>query len=185
MKNTLQRGFSPIIAILLIATVVVIGLIVWRIGTIQTPQNNNPSTGLTQSSQETFVLSIKELDVSLTLPNTLDDITYVAAAPAQTEDGKTITRVGFSTKRITSLDPRCSANEGAPLGDLTRVAGQYPTNANAGNSGGLLVKQFPDFYIGTHSLQAQCFETGSVADTEVKTARSAFLKTFDSLVVSE
>jgi hypothetical protein len=131
-----------------------------------------------------FVLNIKELGISMTLPNSLKDITYKATPAGSTAYSNSVTRATFSTQAITVADPACSVDGVAPpLGSLLRVSGQYPSSPNVENSGGTLVKQFDGFYIGVLYPQALCSSSSSSsAENLAKTARAGFASAFATIV---
>ncbi len=176
-KSKKQSGFSPILVILIVAAVIIAVIVGWRVWdanqNIQPAQTQNNTQ--TNPPSTTFVLQVKELGIKITLPNSLSDIEYVINSSSKTDDGKTIIRADFSTKKIAGLDPECSANGSAPpLGSLVKVAGAYPSNPNQTNSGGQLVKQFTDFYIARNSPQAACAASDSPADKAGSLARGEF-----------
>ena len=100
------------------------------------------------------VVAIKELGIKLTVPDSLNDLTY-SYTSATVKDGATSTKIenaNLSTKTITDLfqDNVCSSQTAA-LGVLSRQDGQFKAVYSV-----TLVKQFPTFYIAYSTPQEYC-----------------------------
>jgi hypothetical protein len=99
---------------------------------------------------------IRELGVSLELPDKLKDLTYsyTGKSPSARYEGHGIS---LSTKTLTDLDKACTSFGAAPpLGSLVKVTGQYPKDANVDTTPGQLVKQFSGYYVAVSHAQAAC-----------------------------
>lgn len=111
-----------------------------------TPQ---PPAAPTQKPNEN-VITIKELGISITVPDSIKDITYAYGGfgPGSAE------MVNLSTKALTDKSPTCRAyGTSPPLGGLSKVAGTYVKGAPHALD---LVKQFKTYYIGHSSPHAVC-----------------------------
>jgi hypothetical protein len=132
-----------------------------QLGTQPNAQNSNPAT---------TALELSALGVDITVPNSIEDLTY--AAP-NTGGG-----YGISTKTLTDDDAQCTATGSAPpLGDFFKGAGKYPGPAAAH---GRLAKQFVDFYIAWNSPQASCSSSSTVMAL-ANTDRQALVQSFDAI----
>lgn len=99
-------------------------------------------TVLPTNSGNTFTL--RELNASVTLPDSLDDVTYSYLGNDT---------LGFSTVAFTNQAAACSSSSTtAPLGNLAKTDGQYV----AGVTSGELIEQFSTYYIVYTSPQSIC-----------------------------
>lgn len=110
---------------------------------------NEPSASSTNS-----VIKIPEINVSLTVPDTLADLTYTANTANNS--------VNITTKSLTELDNACASNAtaGMPLGALIKVNGKF--NVATVTSSTTLVKQYPNYYIGYVKAGAPCSKDAQV-----------------------
>jgi|GEM_PF-2133221 len=108
------------------------------------------------------VVPIKELGISITVPDSIKDLTYTYTA-----DG-TPTRVGgsnivvgsvnFSTTSLTAKYPACSSDKANPLGGLTKITGVYTDGVLGPTwSGGGMAKQFSDSFLTFAGPQFACY----------------------------
>jgi hypothetical protein len=92
----------------------------------------------TQSNETT--IDVKPLDISITLPSSMSDLTYSSSI---SPNG--VVTVNFSTAAITSEVSECSASSGQGAFDsIIKADGQYPSS---GSSDEGLIKQEPTYYI--------------------------------------
>jgi len=112
------------------------------------------------------VVKIPELGIQITVPDNIKDLTY--QVHTGTVNGKQATFAFFSTAALAHLDAGCSPSI-APLGSLERGDFQYPTNdPYAAPTYGVLVKQFPTFYISAGFPQAACSTHASANAAAIK-----------------
>ncbi|MDB5176571.1 MAG: hypothetical protein JWN75_239 [Candidatus Saccharibacteria bacterium] len=112
------------------------------------------------------IISIKELGISFTVPDSLTDLTYsytsFSSASSKSES------VSFSTKAITdkyaSTKDCTSYGSAPPLGGISRYEGQNDPK----NPHGILIKQFDKFYIEYASPQATCTDNQTSVAAEIK-----------------
>ena len=161
-----EKGFSAIEIVLVVIISVLIGVVGWLAYDNHHKTTATSSSTTSKSSPTTYTIPITPLGISITVPIALEDLTY--AVTNQTPyNGETSVEVGLSTISLTNLDPtNCSASQ-MPLLSLTRVDGQYPSDATIYNSPGALVKQFPTFYIAysQNSGVTNCSTSSSSAGT--------------------
>lgn len=94
-------------------------------------------------------ISIKELGVSITVPDSIQDLTYTYTLT------NGVGSASFSTTTITNDYEGCGSSGNAPpLGDLEKVNGTYPSGDQAGPA---LIRQFPAYYIARETPQAACW----------------------------
>lgn len=164
-----QKGFTLVETLLVILILVVIGGVSYIVyhndhKTVTTVSTTVSKTS--KSSPTTYTIPITPLGISITVPTALEDLTY--AVTNQTPyNNETSVEVGLSTTSLTNLDPTdCSASQ-MPLLSLSRVDGQYPSDATIYNTPGALVKQFPSFYIAysQNSGETNCSTSSSSAGT--------------------
>ncbi|MGD8373473.1 MAG: hypothetical protein PVI21_01275 [Candidatus Woesebacteria bacterium] len=135
-----QKGFSPILIIITIATIALLGFIAWRVWDANQNKstNNNQSTNQAETTENTNSQSqqttkptqttdpnqgyvvIKEWGVRFKPVEGLDaeDVVYKIS---QDENGYGF--VAFSTKNLISLDAACSVDD-LPIGTITRTGPQ-------------------------------------------------------------
>lgn len=126
----------------------------------------------TSASSDEVTITLKELGISFTGPNTLGDLTY-SYRTSKTTDGKSAVVADLSSKSLTDFDASCSAEGKAPpLGYISKVPGQFPAEPTVDNSVGLLIKQFPTYYIGAYlNAQSACSDKDYPAALQDKTTQ--------------
>jgi CRISPR/Cas system CMR-associated protein Cmr5 small subunit len=182
-----QRGFGAVQGILFLVVVGVIASVAWltysRYQTAHQAKSTSNAASLTSANTPTAktpmhtqqpaavanqnVEKIPELGIQITVPDDIMDLKYQVHT-GTVANGIQATFAFFSTAALANLDAACSPSS-APLGSLERVNGQYPSNDQlAGAKYGLLVKQFPTFYIAAGLPQAECSTNASVNGAAVK-----------------
>lgn len=111
--------------------------------------------GSNATSSNQNVISIRELGISITVPDSLKDLSYSYKSSAV---GTNITKMAnLSTQAITdeyAATSECaSSSSSPPMGALYKVAGTYPEDVHFGPQ---LVKQFSSYYIAYLSPQSAC-----------------------------
>jgi cell division protein FtsL len=114
-----------------------------------------------KAESKSNVIPIKELGISITVPDSISDITY---SYESYKSNGTIENaretVGLSTKSLTdtyaSTADCTSFDSSPPLGTLSKVVGVYPEVPNVHNTPGRLVKQFDGYYIAYTNSQSLC-----------------------------
>jgi len=156
----------------------------------------------TKKNISTKVIKIPEFGIEFTAPTTLRNLTYRVIMVDYSEQGSTLLGTSptayLSTKELDKAEQgvcdigSASINSIAPLGYLARVTGQYssdvtpppgavvryPSN-NTANPTGLLMKQFPEFYIAYRPATTGCFNQAGNNETAASLSGqlSASLKT--------
>lgn len=166
--NQNPNGFSIVgvlVIVLTLAVIGVVGYVVTKQADKKTapPVTTSTTTKAPAATATTSVVTIAPLGIELTVPNSLNDLTY-AVTPPELGGGQTTT-VGISTASLLAADSSpsslCSASQG-PLGWLSKTAGTYPSNvalddtAAISDAGGGLVKQYPSYYISYIHAQDAC-----------------------------
>jgi hypothetical protein len=132
-----------------------------QLGTQPSTHNANPTT---------TTLELNSLDIDITVPNAISNLTY--AAPASNGG------YGLSTGTLTTDDAHCSATGAVPpLGYFFKEPGKYPGTVAAP---GQLVKQFTTFYIAWKGPQTACSTSSAVAATASQQMQS-LVKSFDTI----
>lgn len=132
------------------------------------------------SSEAESTIVIRELGIAITVPDSIEDLTYAYTA-IKNQDGTTVEVAGFSTKSLTELyDGSVCSSQDSPLGKLIRVDGQYQVPTNVG-SPTTLVKQFDDSYIAYSGPQAYC---GTDSEPAKIAAAESAAKTFEASLAS-
>lgn len=142
-------------------------------------QNSSSDT----SAKSDNTLDIRELGVSLTLPDSLKDISYSYNGISDADSSQKVSTVAFSTKALTDSDSACAAAGSVPpLGKFTKVSGQFvksSTDADTSGNAPTLVKQFKDFYIAYVGSADMCSST--VDASAVANALKDFKDTFSTI----
>lgn len=130
-------------------------------------EKNGLETGSTND------IIIRELGISVTVPDSIKDITY-------SYRGEGI--VSFSTKTLTDeyieTGECTSFGSAPPLGSLVKIEGQYPEDPNVDNTpADKLVKQFATYYIGYRSPRSLCVASQVEAPSEELTTFQEALTT--------
>lgn len=188
-----QRGFGVIEVVLGVVVVGVIGAAGWLAYRHYHQQPKTNTVGGTSSSSQTKEPTIKsqtqqgavattttetipELGIDITVPNAIKDLKYEAHTETL-KNGAQGAYVLLTTTSLSTADAACAAAD-APLGSLGRGDGQYPSDdPSAATDYGVLVKQFPTFYISYAAPQAGCSSNTSVqsaASTDKSNLTSSF-----------
>ena len=116
-------------------------------------KSNQTTTINSQSSTNpTNTFKIAQINVELTVPASLADLTYAMNA--------TNTTANLSTQTLTTLDPACTATAtSAPLGSITKMNGNFPTTPPANTT---LIKQYPTYYIAYIKPTGNCSKVAQV-----------------------
>ena len=170
-----QRGFGAVRGVAFLVVVGVIASGAWLAYSHyqqahQVKQANNAAvtTPTSTSTEKTPVLAqqaaaaanlnvekIPELGIQITVPNDIKNLKYQVST-VTLKNGNQATLAFFSTAALIALDTKCGTSFG-PLGSLEKANGQYPSNDQlAAFKYGMLVKQFPTFYISAGFPQAAC-----------------------------
>ena len=157
MKN--QKGFGVVEGLLVLIIIGLIGSVGWYVFSankvvdkVQTINMTIKSGSEPQvSADKTTTISIKELGVSFSGPKSLDDVNYAVRNDTR-QDGTNMLGAMLSSKSLANFDAACSASNAIypPLGMIVKVDGQYPTPDSGVSDAGVLVKQFPTYYIATN-----------------------------------
>jgi len=131
-----------------------------QVSTLKSTSTTTTTTTATNTAGN--VISIRELGLSITVPDSIKDLTYSYSS------GGGVESVRFSTKALTdkyaSTKECTSFGSAAPLGSLDKFSGQY----KAGDSVVGLLKQFTTYYISYSSPQATCADTQKTVPTELQ-----------------
>jgi hypothetical protein len=111
----------------------------------------------------TNTFKIPELSIQMTVAPTIKDLTY-SLRNGKYDDGTTFLIADISSKTLTDLDKNCASTATPPFGGLTRTNGTAPKTQATATSEPVALKQFPNFYIGQASSQANCSTTKAVQD---------------------
>lgn len=170
IKNKLlQQGFSPLIVILIVATVAIIGLVTWRVYDATTQANmsldnakevsdNQQIPQTPEGDKQTKKIVIPGVEYEIVPTEKLKRLVF-----SRSDNGHGVD-VRMTVEELEALDPDCSASE-SPLGIISRYKGNYETDPipiDQRASWGVLVKQEPDYYISYIAPQAACSEDAKV-----------------------
>jgi Tfp pilus assembly protein PilV len=138
------------------------------------------NSGVTNNTQLVGnTVSLRELGISITVPDSVKDLTYSYSSYASGSSKRE--SVSFSTKALTdkyAAESECTSfGTAPPLGGLSKVAGKYPVDANVQNAPGTLVKQFASYYIAYSNPQSICSST----ETDISVELSDFKKSFSTI----
>lgn len=124
-------------------------------------------------------VTIKELGISVTVPDSIKDITY--SYKSYKSSGSVRETVKFSTKTLTdtyaSTAECTSFGSAPPLGELSKIVGDYPKEPNVDNTPGRLVKQFNGYYVAYSSPQSVCAN----AQTSVPAGLNVFIESLSTV----
>lgn len=180
--NKNESGFSAVELILVTAIVVLIGVVGWIVyknyhkttaatSTTKSATSTSPSitTTPTTNSATPDLIKIPQLGIEISVPASLEDLTYATGAENSFGSGTTGTGAWLSTKALAAADANCTASTGAnanggytggPLGVIAKINGTYPTNPT--DSSGDLVLQESGYYIAYQPSQSACSTSQSV-----------------------
>jgi len=128
-----------------------------------TPTTQTEDKNVDTHEQKAF--QVTQLGLQITLPDTLQDMTYVIKTNKLND--QSYQTAYFSTKTLTDKSPDCAADQIAPLGAVSKLSGQYPADAAVDNTAGTLLRQFPDFYLTYSSPQATCSDKKEDQDLQI------------------
>lgn len=187
-KSSKQTGSMHIIAIsiIVLALVGVLGFVLWnnyinKKGAAPTNESKtdtqtatiDKTTPTPTPSPSQNVITIRELGISITVPDSIKDLTYTYKAsgvPTKVGGNNIIVgTVNFSTTSLTANYPECSSDKANPLGGLTKITGTYEDGVLGPTwSGGGVAKQFSDSFLTFAAPQAACFsKSAGSGDQEV------------------
>jgi hypothetical protein len=163
-SKLLQQGFSLLIAILIAATLAIIGFVAWRVydSTMQANMNLDKAEEVSDSQQipqtpngdkQTKKLVIPGVEYSISASEGLSDL----KASLEAHDG--VVYAKLTTATLESLDRECKADN-TPLGVIAKAPGRYE-NRVVKNIGSL-IKQYDDYFIAYTGPQAACSDKESV-----------------------
>lgn len=133
-----------------------------QISTLKAEATSDTTTTDTSTTSGNVIV-IRELGISITVPDSIKDLTY-SYSPTVNKDAL----VQFSTKTLTDkyvATGECSSSGTAPpLGALERMSGQAPATLMSS----MLVKQFSGYYITYSSPQAVCAQSQTTVPAELQ-----------------
>lgn len=150
MRETtkMQKGFSGMLVIILIAAVAVAGLVIWRVYDSMTTQGQTTTPPPASTHK---IVKFQSFGLEVNVPNSLAEQLVFVESTTGTPSAR------MSAKDVAQSDPACGLEGGdAALGVLFKVSGTYPTDANAMNAPGPLLKQFSNFYVAYRTPQQAC-----------------------------
>jgi hypothetical protein len=168
-----NAGFGVVGIVLVVAAVIVVGLMGWRVydansskqgaSTMQANQSsnnqgNNSSNG-NQTDTATY-LDVKELGIKVKLSDDIKDATYSVKSLS---DGSKVAR--FSTAALAAQDAQCNADFG-PLGSIEMTTDGTDRTGAPKVVDNVSVFKLGNYYYSYSVPQALCSE--SVRDTEAK-----------------
>ncbi|SRR6266566_2909770 len=186
-REVKQRGFGAIRGVAFLVVAGVIASVAWlayshnqKAHQVMQTSSAASLTPATTSTAKTPVLAqqaaavanqnvekIPELGIQITVPDDIKDLKYQVST-VTLKNGSQATLAFISTAALTALDSNCGTGFGA-LGSLERANGQYPSNDQlAGFKYGVLVKQFPTFYISAGFPNAACSKKASASAAAIK-----------------
>jgi len=121
-------------------------------------------------------VKLAELDLAIALPNDLKDLKYVNIDTAKQQGSfKILAGIAISTGSLEGKSMECAADKSA-LGQLVKVEGQRPEDANIDNSFGALVEQYDDYYVAYQAPQSACSqdkETEQLQASQISSLKTA------------
>jgi len=173
IKNN-ESGFSAVEIVMVIVIVGLIGAVGYLVyknqhtttkTVVVTKVVKAPAQSSGSMAVNSNIIKFPNLGVEITVPDSIKDITYSSVNTATFPQGLSGTIINLSTAFLTKLDKDCSDTGMAPpLGALSKVNGQYPTDATIDNSVGQLIKQYPNYYISFSGPQAACSSVDSTSN---------------------
>ena len=136
----------------------------------------------TNASQDTAAsekVKLAEMNLAIALPSDLKDLKYVNIDTSKQQGSFTILAgIAISTDSLESKSIECAADKSA-LGQLVKVEGQRPQDANVDNSYGTLVKQYDDYYIAYQAPQSTCSQ-----DKDIQQLQASQISSFKGALSS-
>ncbi|HSX23611.1 MAG TPA: hypothetical protein VLE74_00730 [Candidatus Saccharimonadales bacterium] len=162
-------GFSAVqvlLVIILIAIIAFAGWYVWLMKRDADKTSTAQTTTAPASQQKTAKNTITFVELNnfqIEVPDTLKDLIYTVRTP----DAGT-TEADLSTTSLKNLDPKCAPDgpNGTPLGWFTKTAGKYPSDISQAT--GVLLQQYPDYYIAYKTPQAACSDNKAAQDLSIQ-----------------
>jgi len=168
-KSSKQNGSAHviIISVIILAILGALGFVFWN-NFIK--NKAEPTKAASKETSHSKVFNIPELDISIELPSSINDLTYTyttAGVPTHAGGDEVIVgSVNFSTSTLTSKYPECSSAKSNPLGGLIKITGTYKEGELGPTwSGGGVIKQFPDSYLAFAGPQSACFSSVAGSNT--------------------
>ena len=128
-----------------------------QVVSLQQQISSSTSTATASTASKTTI-KIPELGIQISVPSTLQDLSYAAAPENSFGVGTSGTAAYLSTKALSAADAACTASAskttGAPLGVIAKVNGTYPAALTA--SSGILILQEKDYYVAYQPSQSAC-----------------------------
>lgn len=142
-----------------------------QIATLQSGNNSNSATATTTpvpSTSTGTTIAFRELGISLTVPDSIKDLTYSYSSGSDFEN------VNLSTKAITdkysNTNSCTSFGTAPPLGGMSKINGK-PQGPLTGQ---VLVKQFSTYYITYSAPQSDCVDTQASAAAQIQALKDSF-----------
>ena len=131
-----------------------------KVASLETKTSSTTAATATKSTGN--VIPIRELGLSITVPDSIKDLTYSYSSSSYGESTQ------FSTKAITkkyqSKSECTSFGSAPPLGAISKSSGKAPVEMASAQ----VVKQFSDYYVSYSSPQATCSDTQTSAPPELQ-----------------
>jgi hypothetical protein len=173
--NKSQDGFSLVeglLVVIALALVVFVGFYVYD-STSDEPASKASSakhkeSTSQKSTDEAEYLTIKDLGIKIPLSSALKDLDY---DNSQAQDDM----VGISTKQFEQAVADCRSSDTASasfaaVGSITKISGQYDSNAPPQDFYSEFAKQFPGFYLtygtGDGGITLLCTDSASQAQKD-------------------
>ncbi|HMQ95692.1 MAG TPA: hypothetical protein PKD19_00565 [Candidatus Saccharibacteria bacterium] len=96
-----------------------------QIAELKSSAANKPTEETAKKSSDTTTLYIRELDITMELPESLGDLTYSYKA-TKGQNGSLAESVSFSTKYVTQQGGEYCGSENGPLGAFSKVSSLDP-----------------------------------------------------------
>lgn len=174
-----ESGFSAVEVVLVLVIVALIGTVGWLVyknhhktttAAITTTSATKPTTSTTTKTttktttttpSTTTVVKIPELSIEITVPNSIDDLTYHYTSSTSGSGAKELT-ADLSTSSLAAQVSSCTANSSTDsanfdaLGVLGNYQGQFSSAPDF-----TLVKQYSTYYIAYNEPQDTCLPSGA------------------------
>lgn len=131
-----------------------------------------------ESSTGTSVVKFTQLGVEITVPNSIDDLIYLAGTTKTSPAA--ITSI-LSTTTLSNLDAACGVNASKTtatiqgIGELYEYTGKF-TASSAPDQSAVWSKQFPNFYVAYNTPASSCSKTATTntkAEAQATVLKSA------------
>jgi len=165
-----NKGFGVIGIIVVIATVLLIGVIVWKAWEMNKSQSQSPPSRLTDAAA---YLRIKELGVKIKLDDKTKDVTY-SATQSTNDEGVFI--IDPTMKTIDEQYCSSSANPGM-IGLLDRSKDAQHWGETAVTVDNIKSFKIGEYYYLLRGPQAECSQ-----DSEIAQKRADHLRDFENVI---